>query len=141
MAKRETKICCTGMTDEEHREWTREWETNGTYGTQRCYLCRRPEGTTSVQAFSDSSKPFSPTSFVTRKVSLSLISRPITEDLFFAYLLCTECALLVGLEVEALFPGKRAADDDPPPKKQSPQPRHLRLVKPQKAEGERRGDS
>ncbi len=97
---KEHRRLCTGQTEKEFMaelKQSKKWKEI----PKKCYLCKRPEGTTSVHVPSDA-----PECYTVSEVHLNRLERRMTKDVMFEFYTCLECAALVGIKVKSPF-GKR----------------------------------
>jgi hypothetical protein len=89
---KELRRFCTGMTVPEVKKEIRAMQ-KGKKAPKKCYLCKRSEGDKSVILTPDQKEPY-----FLAEIALLPIQRNITKDWAFDYLLCWECAVLLGLK-------------------------------------------
>ena len=99
MEKKGIRRLCTGMTRDELKKNIKAFE-KGKKSVRRCYLCKRPEGSQSILLTLDKDEPLS------WPVKLNLIKRKVSDDFAFEYYICLECAVLVGMKSNTIFPAK-----------------------------------
>ncbi len=65
-----------------------------------CYLCKRQEGELSFGHIKEESGK---TFFNRPKIDLGKIEKKISDNITSVYLMCTECAVLLGMEKDIKF--------------------------------------
>ena len=93
---KELRRFCTGMTISEVKKEIKDMQ-KGKKAPHRCYLSKRPEGGKSVVIAPDQKED----PYFLAEIALLPVQRKITKDWAFDYLLCWECAVLLGLKTVA----------------------------------------
>jgi hypothetical protein len=105
---KEIRRVCTGLSKEELKKEIRAME-KGKKAPKKCYLCKRPENGTAVLLTPDAKEPYA---FAT--IPLVPVHRKIAGGHTFIFLLCWECALLVGHRARTIGQKRRTQSEKVP---------------------------